>query len=432
MHSSLTALSDGGFVASWQSFNQDGSGEGVYAQRYDAQDQAVGGEFRVNAYTTYAQYDPSLTALPDGGFVASWESYDQDGSGYGVYAQRYDAQSQMVGGEFRINTHITSDQYAPSLTTLSDGGFVASWHSYSQDGSDFGVYAQRYNAQSQAVGGEFRVNTHTADGQSAPSLTALSDGGFVASWHSYGQDGSGFGVYAQRYDAQSQAVSGEFRVNTYTAGDQVHPSLTALLGGGFVASWYSYGQDGSGNGVYAQRYDAKGQAAGGEFRVNTYTTDSQRYPILTALSDGGFVASWTSSGQDGSDYGVYAQRYDAQGQVVGGEFRIHTYTSGSPWDSSLTTLSDGSFVVSWESLDQDGSHYNVYARRYGIANVVPTGDPGPLPDGQEDVPYLLTTAALIAGITDADGDLMAVLNLTANHGTLSDNGNFTWTFTPDA
>ncbi|MBI5330572.1 MAG: cadherin-like domain-containing protein, partial [Betaproteobacteria bacterium] len=67
-----------------------------------------------------------------------------------------------------------------------------------------------------------------------------------------------------------------------------------------------------------------------------------------------------------------------------------------------------------------------------FVNHAPVGIPGPLLDGQEDSPYLLTTAALIAGITDADGDLMAVLNLTANHGTLSDNGNFTWTFTPDA
>jgi|GEM_PF-7074778 len=35
---------------------------------------------------------------------------------------------------------------------------------------------------------------------------------------------------------------------------------------------------------------------GGEFRVNTYTTGDQDSPTITALSDGGFVVSWMSSG----------------------------------------------------------------------------------------------------------------------------------------
>jgi Ca2+-binding RTX toxin-like protein len=35
------------------------------------------------------------------------------------------------------------------------------------------------------------------------------------------------------------------------------------------------------------------------------------------LHDGGFVVSWTSDGQDGSGYGIYAQRYDANGDPAG-------------------------------------------------------------------------------------------------------------------
>jgi hypothetical protein len=44
---------------------------------------------------------------------------------------------------------------------------------------------------------EFQVNTWTADSQGLPSITSLSNGGFVVVWESYGQDGSGYGVYGR-------------------------------------------------------------------------------------------------------------------------------------------------------------------------------------------------------------------------------------------
>ena len=44
----------------------------------------------------------------------------------------------------------------------------------------------------------------------------------------------------------------------------------------------------------------------GEFQVNTYTTSEQSDPSIAALSDGGFVVTWTSLGQDGHDRDIYA------------------------------------------------------------------------------------------------------------------------------
>lgn len=67
------------------------------------------------------------------------------------------------------------------------------------------------------IGNEFRVNATTVDAQTNPAISSLADGGFVVSWMSYNQDGSVFGIYAQRYDPVAAAVGGEFRVNTVTA-----------------------------------------------------------------------------------------------------------------------------------------------------------------------------------------------------------------------
>ncbi len=50
-------------------------------------------------------------------------------------------------------------------------------------------------------------------------------------------------------------------------------------------------QDGSGTGVYAQRYSATGVAQGAEFRVNTITSNSQRDPAVAMDADGDFVVT---------------------------------------------------------------------------------------------------------------------------------------------
>jgi len=57
------------------------------------------------------------------------------------------------------------------------------------------------------IGGEFQVNTFSTSHQSASSITALTDGGFVATWQSFGQDGDGYGVFGQRFDSAGQAVT---------------------------------------------------------------------------------------------------------------------------------------------------------------------------------------------------------------------------------
>jgi hypothetical protein len=360
---SVARLSNGGFVVTWT--GQDGFAWGIYGQRYSAAGTKVGAEFPVNTYTEYFQTNPSVAALSNGGFVVTWTSGPgQDGPGYGVYGQRYSAAGARAGGEFRVNTHTANNQYGPSVAALGNGDFVVTWSSYGQDGASYGVYGQRYSAAGARAGNEFRVNTHTANDQTNPSVAALSNGGFVVTWDSENQDGSQSGVYGRRYSAAGARVGGEFRVNTYTTNDQNFPSVAGLSGGGFVVTWSSDGQDGSGYGVYGQRYSAAGAKVGAGFPVNTYTADYQHLPSVAGLSNGGFVVTWSSYGQDGYSYGVYGQRYSAAGAKVGAEFPVNTYKANYQYDPSVAALSNGSFVVTWTSEGQDGSSDGVYGQRF--------------------------------------------------------------------
>ena len=185
---------DGNFVIAWQSI-QDGDFYGIYAQRYNALGVAQGSEFQVNTYTTNYQGEPSIAMDSDGDFVITWQSRYQDGSNNGIYAQRYNASGVAQGSEFQVNTYTTSLQNSSRIAMDSDGDFVIAWQSI-QDGDFYGIYAQRYNASGIAQGSEFQVNTYTTHGQSIPSIAMDSDGDFVIAWGSKDQDGSSYGVYA--------------------------------------------------------------------------------------------------------------------------------------------------------------------------------------------------------------------------------------------
>ncbi|HAC66079.1 MAG TPA: hypothetical protein DCF68_21735, partial [Cyanothece sp. UBA12306] len=272
--------------------------------------------------------------------------------------------TEIQWNEFQINTYTEDHQLVPSVTGLNDGGFVVTWTSWGQDGSRWGVYGQRFDSNGIPVGNEFQINTYTNDEQQDSSVTGLNDGGFVVTWQSYYQDGSFYGVYGQRYDTNGNPVGNEFQINTTTYHQQAVPSVTGLSDGGFAVTWQSWGQDGSSWGIYGRRYDSNGIPVGNEFQINSYTNDDQSDSSVTRLSNGGFVVTWTSEGQDGSFYGVYGQRYDSNGIPVGNEFQINTYTNDNQWYPSVTELSDGDFVVTWESWGQDGSFGGIYGQRF--------------------------------------------------------------------
>ena len=323
----VTALTGGGYVVTWQSLAQDGDGYGIFAQRYDVDGNTVGGEFQVNTYTTSAQAEVQVGSLAGGGFVITWASLNQDGDNYGVYAQQYDNAGNTVGGEFQVHTTTVDQQNGPDVTGLAGGGYVITWHSNLQDGSGFGVYAQRYDAAGTALGSETLINTYTNSNQGNPSIAALNDGGYVIAWDSNFQDSGTAGVYFQRFDASGNTVGAETKVNTYVTGNQERPSVAALADGGFVVTWQDNSQDGNGYGIYAQRFDATGTAVGSEFQVHTSTTSHQRLPVVTSLADGGFVVTWESN-HDGT-YRMYAQRFDAAGNPLDSELLVSSDIAGS-------------------------------------------------------------------------------------------------------
>ena len=240
----VTVLADGSFVVTWEAVESAGSyNSGIFAQIYDASGTASGSEFQISTFevggqATYVS-SPSSTALPDGGFVVTWSSDAQDGDGRGVRGQRFDASGATVGPEFQVNTGTDNHQGSSSVTALADGGFVVTWESYltggyEQIGSALGIFGQRYDAAGEVVGVEFQINTTADQWQEMSNVEALAGGGFVVTWSTLGDDGTNYNIFGQRYDAAGAADGAEFQVNTTANDDQWVSTTAGLTDGGFV------------------------------------------------------------------------------------------------------------------------------------------------------------------------------------------------------
>ncbi|MCY1506536.1 RTX calcium-binding nonapeptide repeat (4 copies) [compost metagenome] len=354
---SVTALADGGWLVTWESYKEDDNGWDIHAQRYDASGHRLGGEVLVNTSTADFQQGSAVTALPDGGWLITWESESRR-----ICSQRYDALGNTMGSETLVA--ITSGSAYPSIATLADGGWLIAWETHNPTAGEFDIYTQRYDAQGNAIGGPAPVAVSQTSHQVLPTVTALADGGWLVAWTSVDQNTWDNDIYMRRFDAQGTASGPDVRVNSTTSDTQHHAAIAALGDGGWLITWNAENQDGSGYGVYAQRYDAQGNPLGGETRVNTTILDDQYNAAVTVLADGGWLVVWQSNNQDGSGYGIYAQRYDAQGNRLGGETQVSTYTDSHQQAPAITTLADGGWLVAWQSHGQDGSSDGIYSQRF--------------------------------------------------------------------
>jgi len=380
----VAAAPNGNFLVVWESFDQAGDFDNdIFAQVFDPLGIAIGSEFRVNSYTIDEQQAAAVAAAGDSSFVVVWESFDQAGDfDYDVFARKVSSQGTLAGGEFLVNAYTSDDQQAPAVAATADGGFVVVWESNGQEGGiDYGVFARRFDPSAAALGADFRANSYTTADQRSAVVDTAADGSFVVVWQSDGQDGGlGYGVFGQRFDPSGSPSGTEFQANSYSDDDQQSPAISVASDGSFVVVWESNGQEGGPDyGIFGQRFSATGAANGSEFAVNSYTSDDQQTPAVTASADGGFIVVWASMTQDdGVDSGVFGQQFDRSGAAVGGEFQVNQFTPYAQARPSLAAAAQGDFVVAWESSGQEGGiDYGVVARSYAGASAIcgdTTGD----------------------------------------------------------
>lgn len=159
----------------------------------------------------------------------------------------------------------------------------------------------------------------------------------------------------------------------------------------------------AGTSLHAQGYDLTGARVGGEFQINTYSFGAQSSPTVVGLPDGGFAMGWSSFLEDGSGYGIFEQRYNADGSSFGIETRVNNITAGKQY--SYPFGGGGRMAL----LD-NGELVNVWSTELGAGEIFSTLTSLPEAFTSEDKPLPVNLAA---GLTDTDGSEALTITLSS-------------------
>ncbi len=344
--------SNGNFVVVWESTNQFSgtSGKDIYAQLYNASGAKVGSEFRVNTFTTNDQSAPDVAMDNSGNFVVTWTSTGQDqGSSLGVYAQRYKlVGTAQVGNSASIIQRSTTSsirrlRWIPlaTLSLLGPAERTIRWHFRRLKmvlGNLYGVYAARYNSAGNTPNAEWQHERfpHQSDDGRCAGIRHRGDGYISELRGGLDVDGTGIGqgdssaVFIRRFNSTATSKHGGIASQPDGYGEQFLPKVALNSVGSAFVVVYASNQDDQvtlRNDVWARRYSISGgvvTATSNEFKVNTYQPGEQYLHTAAMDTAGNFVVAWSSGydnvvnpppeiQQDGSDYGVYMQRYFANG-----------------------------------------------------------------------------------------------------------------------
>ena len=418
-------LSGGGFVQVWTGATSDGRSMDVFLKRFAADGSAIAGSEKRLSGVPNSTWDAaaSLIELSGGKFVLAW------GSGGSVSLQMYNADWTTSGSVLTSANLITNPNGISdiSLAALADGGFGLAYSGSSNSPADTAIHVRKYDAQGNAgaitllgdTGAGFpdqnskisvdatgfsvtwrgrgsgfdelyvqdflasgatsgaRIKLPSSSGVFIPAIVKLPDGDWV---HAVSRTGTYHNdIHVTRYSSAGalETTTQLFGTtqNTLADGYDSSPQVCLLSDGGYVVAWTgknlvnSVGQDYD---IWAQKFAADGSLVGAKTYMSGitggYTDDAF---TVTALSDGRYVVAWAGrTGSNGAEKDIFFQVFNTTGARLGAQQQLGTPLLYSDSNPKVTALSNGNFVIGWEGQTTDSQGIDVFSRIYSPGNIV--------------------------------------------------------------
>ncbi len=412
----ITALDDGGYVIVWESVDTDligdsdgngdsNDGQQVYLQRFDAANNKVGSEVLVGGNLEGDQTRPSIITLADGSFVIAATTMNDSGE-VDIYAQRFDLNGNILLADGTVDAtgtatitlaqHSQFNQDFVSLTALRDGGFIATWSTLDttlETDASFAAVARIFDANGNP-GNEFLLNNADiapdSSGQFSSRIAELNGGAIVATWY----DNLSGRVMYRLLDSSGAPLTESQTVSEATGTPEFNPRVASLGNDGFVIVWRNNDATTAGSEILARRFDLDGTPATNPIQVlNPNSTTFHALPEIISLNDGGFIAVWNSINADNHSIGVAGTRFDTDLNPVTDNFTVNTPQYGSQREPALAMLANGELVVTYVSSDGDNNGAN-FGNGIFVDRLTPTSFT------DEDIPVPLK---LVFSNIDTDG-----------------------------
>lgn len=279
-----------------------------------------------------------------------------------------------TGAEFLVNDVVPgfqgTERNASSVAVSEAAGTLIA---YSGTGaaSRESIFLRRFDTAGEAQD-VVRASTSIRGTRGDAVVAANEAGNSVVVWHGRGV-GDKHGIFMQRFDVNGVAAGEEVLVNQFIGGTQHDPAVAMADDGSYVITW-SGPSAADPAGIMARRFNADGTAAADEVLVNTTTTSYQTESAIAMSGSGSYVIVWTGRDQDGDALGIFGQRFNAAGVAQGDEFQLNTTTAGEQREPSVAMQNDGTFMAVWSSFGQDGDSWSVVGQRFDATGAAVGGE----------------------------------------------------------
>ncbi len=275
----------------------------------------------------------SVAIADRGEFVVVWDMItdgDEEDGSRDVYMAKYafNGGQMKINGKTeaeRVNIETDKDQQYAAVAMDADGDVVVVWESYEQDGSGWGVYGRRFMTDGFSFGYSNTIQKLTFGEQLEVEGDKLNLKGNI---NDVDFDITIDLTVEMKKNAESieQALieTGLLTENdvtvAVTAAGEISIEFKGALSATFVdlmeAEWMGNQTDENGDTAIVEKVvNLEMQQIGkrgSEFSVNETTDNNQRFASIAMERDGGFVVSWTSWGQDDDsavESNIYARKF---------------------------------------------------------------------------------------------------------------------------
>jgi Ca2+-binding RTX toxin-like protein len=307
-----------------------GKGKDIFLRRFSAAGAALSAPVMVNTTTSGAQMNPDVAINASGTFVVVWQSENQDGDGWGVYARRYNSAGVAQGGETLVNTMTAGAQTAPKVAIDSSGNFVVTY--LNEASADGVIMARRFQADGTPIA-EITVSSGGSKAYTSPVIAMRGDGSFAVAFVRTNLDtDNSTDIQIQAY-ASGGAASGSTQTIA-DPGDQASPTLAA--GTNFVLAWADAST--SEATIFFRSLAPNGAWSGAAVQANQDSLGNRTQPRVSLDTNNNVVLGWTQQEQDTFYSSTVYRSFNSASAAMSNETAV---TDGS----SMRTLMDVSFTA---------------------------------------------------------------------------------------
>lgn len=387
----------------------------IYARRVGSDGVPSGGEFGV-VTTTYSQSNPSVVFNPDANeYLVVWEHAVSE-SNHDIRGRLVSTAGVVASTELIIAATSAMESNPVVAYNPGRGEYLVVWEHLSgaDEFTQNDIYAQRLHPLGSLIGDPILVATGSLEERHPAVSYGSSD--YLVAWQGRQPSTTEYGIYAQRVSGLGVLVGSQIGISTWD-GDQLSPSLAYNnTDSNFLVAWEDHHYASPvGWGIYAQRVDTSGGLVGAQISVSTGGEKNRLNPDVAFSSQArSFLVAWELE-YAASDHDIHSRRVAYDGTLPESESIISSLVSHE-MHPAVAAGGGTNSLVAWEDYrDYSTQGINIYGSIQTLNIPVLSGRVYSGTVGIETEPLVGVTVQLYC--SNSLGSLGNLVHITSTDGT---------------